>query len=273
MALHVAHQIWDLQQTSHPMMVYRPQGIGLEVHSTALSYWQVSHLLVRLRATVRQTWDLLQTDLQMRVHTLTVDQPTAQYRLLLMALHVAHQIWDLQQTSHPMMVYRPQGIGLEVHSTALSYWPVSHLLVRLRATVLQTWDVLQTDLQMQVHTLTVDQPTAQYRLLLMALQVAHQIWDLQQTSHPMMVYRPQGIGLEVHSTALSYWPVSHLLVRLRATVLQTWDMLQTDFQMRVHTLTVDQPTATDRLLVKVALMDPVRVDHWKVMVLRTWGML
>ena len=137
------------------------------------------------------------------------------------------------------MIHRPRGIGLLAHSTALGYWPVAHLLVRLRATVLQTWDMLQTDLQMWVHTLTVDQPTAPDRLLLMA----HQIWDLQQTSHAMMIHRPQGIGLVVHSTALGYWPVSHLLVRLRSTVLQTWDMLQTDLQMRVHTLTVDQPTA------------------------------
>ena len=49
-----------------------------------------------------------------------------------------------------------------------------------------------------------DQPTAPDRLLLMALQVAHQIHDMQQTSQAMMIHRPRGIGLEVHSTALSY---------------------------------------------------------------------
>ena len=255
----MVHQTWALRSTNQREnlhLLHKPATLQWR-HPVAKGHW---------RRMGHQTWGLLPTSNLLpqcrhchrtAVHVVQLGKP-------------AHQIWHMQQTSHTMMVHRPQSIGLVVLSTALSYWPVSHLLVRLRATVLQTWDMLQTDLYMRVHTLTVDQTTAQDRLLLMA----HQIWGMQQTSLAMMVHRPQDIGLVVHSTALSYWPVSHLLVRLRATVLQTWDMLQTDLYMRVHTLTEDQRTAPDsRLLVKVVFMDPVRVDHWKVMVLRTWGML
>ena len=178
---------------------------------------------------------------------------------------MVHQTWALQSTNQQEnlhLLHRPAALQWR-HPLAKGHW---------RRMGHQTWGLLPTSNLLPqcrhchrtaVHVVQLGKP-------------AHQIWHMQETSHTMMVHRHQGIGLVVHSTALSYWPVSHLLVlvRLRATVLQTWDMLQTDLQMRVHALTVDQCTAPDScLLVKVALMNPVRVDHWKVMVLRTWGML